>query len=191
MEELAALPRTGSYEEDAARVRLLVADDDPLARSLLAAGAHDVGGGIAVLEAEDGAEAIQLGLQRRPEIALLDVNMPRLGGIEAALTLRALQPRMRVALHTADPAAHRDRAHEHRLPLFGKLELERALSWLRAQVRSLAEPQPDGRGKLELSCSGCGYGVVRSIPPARCPMCQAENAWILAEARLPSPLVAR
>jgi len=31
--------------------------------------------------------------------------------------------------------------------------------------------------KLDLSCATCGYGVMRSAPPDRCPMCQAENAW--------------
>jgi CheY-like chemotaxis protein len=66
---------------------------------------------LAVLEAKDGAEAIQLGLQQRPQIALIDVNMPRVGGIEAAITLRDLQPQMCLALQTGEPAAHRERAH--------------------------------------------------------------------------------
>jgi rubrerythrin len=34
--------------------------------------------------------------------------------------------------------------------------------------------------KLNLRCNGCGYGVLRPTPPPRCPMCQAENAWIHA-----------
>jgi rubrerythrin len=36
-----------------------------------------------------------------------------------------------------------------------------------------AEPR-----KLDLSCAECGYGVLRSTPPERCPMCQTETAWI-------------
>lgn len=32
--------------------------------------------------------------------------------------------------------------------------------------------------KRSLVCTLCGYGVFRSVPPERCPMCQAENAWI-------------
>ena len=44
------------------------------------------------------------------------------------------------------------------------------------------EPSAPPR-KLNLSCAGCGYGVLRSTPPERCPMCQAENAWILSAAR--------
>jgi hypothetical protein len=31
--------------------------------------------------------------------------------------------------------------------------------------------------KISLECSSCGYGIVRSAPPERCPMCQAVDAW--------------
>lgn len=181
MEEHAALT-SGDHEQ---RIRLLVADDDPPARSLLASSAREAVGGIVVLEAGDGAEAIQLGLQQRPEIALLDVAMPRLGGIEAAVTLRELQPRMRLALQTADPLGHRARAREERLPLFGKLELDRTLAWLRAQAEWFGGTswEPRVRPKRSLVCAACGYGILRPTPPGRCPMCQAENAWIDA----PSP----
>jgi CheY-like chemotaxis protein len=162
------------------QIRLLIADDDPPARSLLAACARETSSGIAVLEAGDGAESIQLGLQQQPEIALLDVNMPRLGGIEAAVTLRELQPRMRIALQTGDPVTHRERAREERLLLFGKLELDRTLAWLHDQVewfrRSGSEPTP--MRKRSLVCDSCGYGILRPTPPVRCPMCQAENAWV-------------
>lgn len=135
MEQLAVLPDTIAYEAEP-RVRLLVADDDPLARSLLAACVREIADGIVVLEAEDGAEAIQLGLQQRPEIALLDVNMPRLGGIEAAITLRELRPELSLALHTADPLPHRERVQALGLTLFGKLELDRTLAWLHAEVEA-------------------------------------------------------
>ena len=177
--------------QDLVPIRLLVADDDAAARALLAALAREVAGEIAVLEAEDGAEAIQLGLQERPEIALLDVIMPRLGGIEAAMTLRELQPRMRVALQTGDPVTHRERARAEFLPLFGKLELDETLAWLRAQVKwvTQAEPGPKVPHKHNLVCSACGYGIMRVTPPDKCPMCQAENAWILAASRLSIPVL--
>jgi rubrerythrin len=42
---------------------------------------------------------------------------------------------------------------------------------------ALGEAPPDAPRKLDLSCTRCGYGVLRSTPPERCPMCQAENAW--------------
>jgi CheY-like chemotaxis protein len=180
MEALAA-PRHVFVDEHDPRVRLLIADDDRAARSLLASCARDALGEILVLEAVDGAEAVRLGLQQSPEIALLDVNMPRLGGIEAAVTLRELKPHLRVALQTGDPQAHRERAHEHRLPLFGKLELEHTLAWLEAQVAWCTEtPDSDGPRKRSFVCGACGYGALRETAPPRCPMCHAEQAWIEA-----------
>ena len=181
MEALAALPQRNAFEHEP-RVRVLVGDDDPLARSRLTSSAHDSLGDLVVLEAEDGAEAVQLGLQRLPQIALLDTNMARLGGLEAALILRDLQPRMRLALRAADPLVHLEQARTNRLPLFGKLELDRTLGWLQAQVRWFTETRPDPRRvkKDSFACAACGYGVVRVSPPERCPMCQAEHAWIHA-----------
>ena len=170
MEDLVAPPLPIDDREPA--IRLLVADDDPLERSLLASCAREILGKVVVLEAEDGAEAIQLGVQQRPQIALLDVNMPRLGGIEAAVTLRELEPRMGLALQTGDPLTHRERAEEECLPLFGKLELDLTLAWLQAQAEWFS------RQKRSLVCRGCGYGILRATPPDRCPMCQIEDAWV-------------
>ena len=94
----------------APQLALLVADDEPSLRFLLASRARQAVDSLVVLEAEDGAEAVQIGLRHRPALALLDVQMPRLGGIEAAATLRGLHPSIRVALCTPDPGAHRGRA---------------------------------------------------------------------------------
>lgn len=173
MERLAALRQPPRDRQP--RVQLLVADDDARMRSLVAARACDVVDALVVLEAADGAEAIQIGLQRRPQLALLDVNMPRLGGIEVAMTLRELRPQTRLALQTADPLKHRERAHECRLPLFDKLELDRVFGWLKLQARSFVEPREQ---KRSLACSACGYGIARAVPPERCPMCQGEDMWI-------------
>ena len=36
---------------------------------------------------------------------------------------------------------------------------------------------PDG-SRASLVCSICGYGVVRAVPPERCPMCQQRSLWL-------------
>ena len=181
MTDLAVLPHETSPEH-APSIHLLVADDDDGVRSLLAACARDaVPHATAVLEARDGDEALQLALRRRPQIALLDVDMPGPGGMEVASRLRALQPRMRLALHTADPDEHREQALARRLPLFDKFEIGRAVSWLEVQVQACAgdhSPRPQPPQKAALGCSSCGYGIVCSSPPRRCPMCEAEDSWI-------------
>jgi CheY-like chemotaxis protein len=178
METFAALPHSTSPARDP-RIGVLLADDDDRMRSLLATSASNAIQGIVVLEAKDGAEAVQLGLQQRPRIALLDINMPRLGGFEVATTLRELQPRMRLALQTGDPDAHRERARAHRLPLFDKRELVRALSWVEAQAEALADSQAGPRlaQTHNLECSSCGYGISCRTPPERCPMCYGEDGW--------------
>jgi CheY-like chemotaxis protein len=134
METLArALPDLSRSGDDP--IGLLIADDDAAFRSLVADQARAALGPAPVYEAADGAEAIQLALQRRPQIALLDVNMPRLGGIEVALVLRELLPNLRLALHTGRPGAHTESARELCLPLFDKLESARTLRWLENQMR--------------------------------------------------------
>lgn len=180
MKSLAAL--TEPTRQQAPRLELLIADDDDRLRSLIAARARETLGPLSILEAADGAEAVQLGLQHRPRIALLDVNMPRLGGIEVALTLRDLLPQLHVALHSAEPSAHRERAREHRLPLFDKLQLDKAMAWLEllAGTRTHVSPERRSLQKLALECSVCGYGIVRASPPERCVMCRSEGSWVHA-----------
>ena len=109
--------------------------------------------------------------------SFLDINMPKLGGIEVAFTLRELEPTMHVALQTAGPHVHSNLAHDHRVPLFDKLEPQRALAWLDTQVKAWADGQLHARppAKRALECSSCGYGIACWAPPARCP-CVKPNA---------------
>jgi CheY-like chemotaxis protein len=124
---------------------LLVADDDPAARAAVAAIAEDVIEGVTVLEARDGAEAIQIGLQQRPALALIDVNMPRLGGIEAALVLRNLLPELTVALQSGDRFEHEERSRGHGLMLFDKLRLDDAVHWLAGSAAAAARDRDASR----------------------------------------------
>jgi CheY-like chemotaxis protein len=175
MESAAVLRRPRRDEQPG--VQLLLADDDAHLRSLVAGRACDIVEPLVVLEAGDGAEAIQIGLQSAPQLALLDVNMPRLGGIEVAMTLRELRPQMRLALQSADPLAHRERARECQLPLFDKRELDRVFGWLELQAQPFVEPRALA-AERSLVCADCGYGVACAVPPDRCPMCQREGRWI-------------
>jgi CheY-like chemotaxis protein len=67
---------------------LLIVDDDPLIRKLIAATLESVAD-YALHQAGDGLEAVEQALQRRPEVIFLDVDMPRLNGIEACRRLRS------------------------------------------------------------------------------------------------------
>ena len=160
-------------------LELLLADDDLPLRELTATWARDVIPGIVILEATDGAEAVELGLQRQPQLALLDVVMPRLDGIAVAAVLRASLPNLRLALYSANAAEHRDRASGLGLPIFDKLEPAQATRWLSAQAEAETRPQR----KLDAVCATCGYGIVRRSLPRRCPMCRRESGWQYRRAR--------
>jgi AmiR/NasT family two-component response regulator len=64
-------------------VRILVAEDETIIRldlrNLLEDAGHEV-----CAEARDGAEAVELAREHHPDLAILDVKMPQLDGIEAA-----------------------------------------------------------------------------------------------------------
>jgi rubrerythrin len=106
--------------------------------------------------------------------------MPRVGGFDAAITLRELRPQTRLALRTGDVRAHRDRARERRLPLFDKRDLDSTVDWLRVQADQWAvqaAPRSVTPRTRNFECPSCGYGIARAFPPERCPMCQREAAW--------------
>lgn len=64
-------------------IRVVLADDQPLARSGLRMILSDTDGIEVVGEAADGAEAVRLAASRHPHVVLMDVRMPVLDGIAA------------------------------------------------------------------------------------------------------------
>jgi CheY-like chemotaxis protein len=111
-------------------VRVLVADDDESQRILYGSLVLGLPGVTSVVAAQDGVEAVRVAGALALHVAILDLNMPRLDGVEAALRLSATQPSLRIALHSSDPDELRQRAHGLGLPLFGKLEVDRLAEWV-------------------------------------------------------------
>jgi len=64
-------------------MRILIAEDETIIRLDLRALLEDAGFEVCA-EARDGLEAIELARSEQPDLAVLDVKMPRLDGIEAA-----------------------------------------------------------------------------------------------------------
>jgi two-component system response regulator NreC len=79
-------------------IRVLIADDHPLVRSGLRALLDRDGEFKVVAEASDGYEAIELALQHKPDLILLDVAMPRLSGTDAAQHISGKLPNTRIVI---------------------------------------------------------------------------------------------
>ncbi|MGS2591774.1 response regulator [Streptomyces hebeiensis] len=83
-----------------AQTRILLADDHALVRRgvrLILDNEPDL---TVVAEAGDGAEALELARAHRPDLAILDIAMPRLTGLQAARELSRLQPGVRILMLT-------------------------------------------------------------------------------------------
>ena len=66
---------------------ILIVDDDPLIRRLIVTTLEDVAA-FSIVEAGDGMEALEQAAATPPEIVFLDIDMPRLNGIETCKRLR-------------------------------------------------------------------------------------------------------
>jgi DNA-binding NarL/FixJ family response regulator len=82
------------------KIRVLIADDHAILRQGLRALlglADDIE---VVGEAADGQEAVERTAALRPDVVLMDVSMPGLGGLEATLAIRKEQPDVRILVLT-------------------------------------------------------------------------------------------
>jgi two-component system, response regulator PdtaR len=81
-------------------MRVLVVDDDDAVRTVLADLLQEEGFEV-VGRAIDGIEGVSLALSLTPDGVLLDVRMPRMGGIEAARAILAQLPNVRIVMLSA------------------------------------------------------------------------------------------
>ncbi|WP_217235036.1 response regulator transcription factor [Streptomyces sp. AC555_RSS877] len=81
-------------------IRILLADDEAMVRAGVKAILGSGGGTEVVAEAGDGREAVELARAHRPDVALLDIRMPRLDGLAAAEEILRTVPGTAVAMLT-------------------------------------------------------------------------------------------
>ncbi len=120
---------------------VLIVDDEEPARMLLRELTERQPGYRVVGEAADGFEAVRLAAQRPPDIALLDIEMPKLDGFEVA---ELLDPSVAVVFVTAYDQyavkAFEVHAADYVLKPFRAERLAEALARSLARVRTAARP---------------------------------------------------
>jgi two-component system, NarL family, response regulator LiaR len=77
-------------------IKLLIADDHTLVRQGLRQLCEGPGGFIVVAEAENGAQAVALARTAQPDVILMDIVMPEVGGVEAIRQIVGRTPEARI-----------------------------------------------------------------------------------------------
>jgi DNA-binding NarL/FixJ family response regulator len=149
-------------------IRVLLADDHALMRAGLRALIKEMAGVEVAGEAEDGVEALRLMGELHPDVALVDVSMPRLNGLEVTMRAATDYPRTRiiiVSMHAFEEYVHRALlagAAGYLLKNAEKAELEQALrtvargqTWLspaisKSVVDALARGEKPPHGPFEI-----------------------------------------
>ena len=82
-------------------ITVLLVDDHPLVRAGLTALLASTEDLVVVGEASGGEQAIELAVERKPDVVLMDLSMPGMNGVEATRGLLALRPQTHVVVLTS------------------------------------------------------------------------------------------
>jgi len=149
-------------------IRVVVADDHPIVRSGivgLLSSADDIE---VVGEASDGSEAVALATQLSPDVVLMDLRMPGLGGAEATAQLVAARPDVRVLILTT---------YESDENILTAIEAGASGYLLKAapQEEILAGLRSVARGEVALAPSIAALLVNRMREPAKVTLSERET----------------
>jgi DNA-binding NarL/FixJ family response regulator len=124
-------------------LRVLIVDDDPLFRELLAFVVRAEPGAELVGEACDGVEGVELAGELRPDVVVMDLRMPRMDGFEATRLIAATVDGAKVLVvsSSSDPE---DMARARAAGAAGYVPKDRAVAGLPEELERLrpATPRP-------------------------------------------------
>lgn len=165
-------------------MKLLIVDDEPLARQRLAALVEEVGGHVVAGEAGNGREAVEQAEALGVEVVLLDISMPVMDGLEAAHHLAALRPPPAVIFCTAYDqhalAAFEAAAVDYLVKPVRRERLAEALERARRHRSAQQLPALPGAGERRRShLSARLRGSLRLIPVEDIRYLQAEEKYVV------------
>ncbi|KAF1716331.1 DNA-binding response regulator [Pseudoxanthomonas yeongjuensis] len=165
-------------------MKVVIADDEPLARERLRSLLGEHAGIEIVAEAENGLTALQACAEFRPDLVLLDIAMPGVDGLEAARHLPAFEPRPAVVFCTA--------YDEHALSAFDAAAIDYLMKPVRAERlaaalgrartfiagRETQAPAAPGKHPRTHLCARL-RGSLRLIPVEDVHYLQAEEKYVV------------
>jgi two-component system response regulator AlgR len=172
-------------------MKIIIVDDEPLARSRLLAMITELDAGEVVGEADNGADALRLVEQAVPDIVLLDIRMPGMDGIEVARHLAAtLRPPAVIFTTAYDShalAAIESNAVDYLLKPIRKprlqAALERATTLTRAQLAGLetvVQENTGGHPRTRTHISATLHGNLQLLPLGEIRYFRAEHKYVTA-----------
>ncbi|HSS64752.1 MAG TPA: LytTR family DNA-binding domain-containing protein [Gammaproteobacteria bacterium] len=168
-------------------MRLLIVDDEPLARARLCRLVAEMGEGIVAEEAGNGPEALQRVQEDTVDVVLLDIRMPGMDGIEVARHLKHLD-RAPAVIFTTAYDSHALQAFEASAVDYllkpirrGRLKeaLERARTLTVRQIDTLEAGDP-GAGKARTHVSASLKGDLKLVPVDDVRFFRAEHKYVIA-----------
>ena len=122
-------------------IRILIADDHPIYREGLAKTLADSPGMVVVGQAQNGEEAAKMTASLLPDLVLLDISMPKGGGIGALTEIQKMDEPPKVAMLTASED-HEDLSTSMRLGALGYILKGVGAGELVDLITSIAGGQP-------------------------------------------------
>lgn len=165
-------------------MKILIIDDEPLARRRLHSVIDELGSGTVVAEGGNGEQALILCQQHQPDVVLLDIRMPGMGGIEAAHHINKLESPPAIIFTTAydDYAipAFETHAVDYLLKPIRKDRLGEALAAARRLTRAqlLELERNAGNNEQRQHISARLGGELRLIPVQDIRYLQAEHKYV-------------
>jgi DNA-binding NarL/FixJ family response regulator len=136
---------------DGPGIRVLTADDHPVVRAGIIAMLANEAGIEVVAEARNGAVAVELFEAHRPDVVLMDLQMPNMDGVAAITAIRGIDPDARIialTTHDGDADIHRALTAGASAYLLKDAMVEQLIDAIRAAAVGKRVIPPNVAGKL-------------------------------------------